>query len=212
MKTYCNNCKIETNQRVIHEIEKTIYFDPDDDYTIYCYQIIECEGCNNFSYRTLFRDKISTEIADIKNISPWKLVETLPECKKDHLKLEKVNNLPLKINKILSESVCSFNNNCFILCAAGIRTIIESIHSDQIDSKIFISIDKKIIQLAENGILTKKNSLILQDLKFIGNKALHELRLPTEKELKIALEIIEITLSSIYHLESKSNDLKRTIR
>ena len=159
MKTYCNNCKIETNQRVIHEIEKTIYFDPDDDYTIHCYQIIECEGCNNLSYRTLTRDKISTELADINSNTPWKLFEAHPVCNKYHIILKKVNNLPVKINGILSETISSFNSKCSILCAAGIRSIIESIHSDQIKSKKndFTTLEKKIIQLAENRVLTKKN-------------------------------------------------------
>lgn len=214
MKTYCNNCKIETNQKVIYQIEKTIYFDPYDDYTIHCFQIIECEGCNNFSYRTLTRDKISTELSEINNDTPWKLFETHPTSNKDHIKLKKINNLPNKINGLLSESIIAFNRNCSILCAAGIRSIIESIHSDKIDSKKdnFITLEKKIIQLAEKGILTKKNSVILQDLRFIGNRALHELKLPTEEELKIGLEIIEITLNSIYQIESKSNDLKRIIR
>lgn len=183
-----------------------------DDFTIYCYQIIECEGCNNLSYRTLSRDKISTELAEIKRTSLWRLIETHPTSDKNYLKIKKINNLPGAINKILSETICSFNTKCYILCAAGIRSIIENIHSDQIGSKNFISLENKIIQLAENGILTKKNSTILQDLRFIGNKALHELKIPTENELIIALEIIEITLSSIYQIESKSNDLKNMIK
>lgn len=210
MKTYCNICKIETNQKVIHETEKTIYYDPYDDYTIHCYQIVECEGCNEISFRTLTRDKFSTEIASQDDNSPWRLLNTYPLTQKDFIISPRIINLPAKIKSIFSETIKSFNNNCFVLCAAGIRSIIESVHTDKIKSEEdkFTTLGKKIVQLAEGGVLTKKNSKILDALRFLGNKALHELQIPTKKELKIAIEIIIITLNTVYHIESISNNLK----
>jgi hypothetical protein len=212
MKTFCNRCRLETDHNVLLETEKTVYFDPDDDFAINCYQIIECKGCNNIIYRTLTRDKISTEFSSVNGQSPWKLLERFPLNEKNHLKVKRRDNLPEKMNIILSETINSYNNGNFILCATGIRSIIESIYFDQVrlDGVNSWSLEKKIIQLAEKGILTKKNSSILHDLRFIGNKAIHQLRIPTENELRIGIEIIEITLDAIYQIESKGNDLKKS--
>jgi hypothetical protein len=210
MKTFCNKCGLETNQNIVFEIEKTIFFDPDEDFIINCYQVIECKGCNNIAYRTLTRDRISTDNAINKKQSPWKMVERFPHSEKNYLRFENRQNLPHNLNVILSETISSFNNNNYILCAAGLRAILETIFSDQIGSVNgkYGTLEKKIFALGESGILTKNNSQILQDLRFIGNKAIHELRVPSEKELRIALEIIEITLDTIYAIRSKRDNLK----
>lgn len=211
MKSFCSNCKTETFQKVLFEKEKTIYYDPNDDFIINCYQLVECEGCGNLSYRTLTRDKISSESAAYTHETPWSLHDLHPKPAND-LSFKKNSSYPPEINIVVKETVDSFNANCRLLCASGIRTIIECIYSNKKnqDKSTNKSIQKKIDELTSEGIITKKNSETLHSLRIIGNKALHEFRLPTKTELRIALEIIEITLQGLYQIESYNNELTKT--
>ncbi len=208
MKSFCNKCKTETFQKVIFEKERTIYYDPDDDFIINNYQLIECEGCGNVSYRTLTRDKISSESSVYTHETPWTILDLHPKPANE-LSFKKNASYPPEINMVLKETIESYNSNCPILCASGIRSIIECIYSNKKlqGKKTNKPIQKKIDDLTLEGIITKKNGETLHSLRIIGNKALHELRLPTKTELRIALEIIEITLLGLYQVESYNNEL-----
>jgi hypothetical protein len=107
MKSFCNKCKIDTNQKVIAETEKPIHYDPDDDFIINCYQLIECEGCNTISYRTLTRDKISSELSEYTNENPWRVIDTCPKYK---ITIKKIDNIPLSLNNILEETLSAINS------------------------------------------------------------------------------------------------------
>lgn len=66
----------------------------------------------------------------------------------------------------------------------------------------------KISGLSEKGILTKKNSEILHEHRYLGNEAVHELSQPSEEEVKLAIEIIEHTLESLYEISEKAEELR----
>ncbi|MBE2274661.1 MAG: DUF4145 domain-containing protein, partial [Flavobacteriales bacterium] len=72
----------------------------------------------------------------------------------------------------------------------------------------------KIDALHENKLLVKENAESLHELRFLGNEALHELEKPSIEELKLAIEILELTLENIYELQHKAMILKqkKTIR
>jgi hypothetical protein len=48
----------------------------------------------------------------------------------------------------------------------------------------------------------------LHELRFLGNKAIHELEVPSRNDLETAFEIIEHILADIYDLPLKSDKLK----
>ena len=120
---------------------------------------------------------------------------------------------------IYRETIDAINNDSNILCSGGIRAIIEGICIDKgIDrgevkksngeKQILKNLEGKIGGLSSNGLLTKENTEILHDLRFLGNEALHELSAPSKEELKLAINIIEHTLENIYELHDKAKRLK----
>lgn len=69
-------------------------------------------------------------------------------------------------------------------------------------------LDGKINGLQERGLITKSQQCALHELRFLGNKALHDLDIPSKNELEIAFEIIEHLLLEIYELPIKTSELK----
>ena len=66
----------------------------------------------------------------------------------------------------------------------------------------------KINGLHENGIITENNAITLHQHRFMGNEALHELYLPARVNIKLAIDIIENTLESVYELPFKGKKIK----
>ena len=74
-----------------------------------------------------------------------------------------------------------------------------------------MNLEGKINGLYEQGILTQKQSNILHELRFFGNRAVHELAVPSKDSLKMAMEILEQIIFNIYELSAKTEKLKSQI-
>ena len=70
-------------------------------------------------------------------------------------------------------------------------------------TKKLYTLEKKINSLQKEKILAEEHAEILHALRFIGNEAVHELTAPPEKDLKVAIEIVEHTLENLYGLSAK---------
>ena len=180
------------------------------------YQIIECQGCHTFSFRT---DGWFSE-AEGRNINLY------PKRSEDELPVKDLfmaNRKTIRLRKIYREVVRTYNNELYTLCAAGLRSIIEGICAErnisdgQVEytdkngdkkTKRSKSLQGKIAGLAEKGVLTKDNAEILHELRFLGNNALHELATPQPEELQLGIKIIEHIIENIYDLPSKAKELK----
>ena len=201
MKLPCNFCGQQTNHEVVRSHTQSHWFEDNPDmqidYAKHTWEIIQCAGCDLVSFREL----LSTS-------EEWGPTETrYPEADKDQLAAKSFLQVPANIYRIYRESIRSFNIGNHILCAAGLRIVIEGICEDAMTTEDAKNLDKKIDDLHEQGILSKKHAKILQTLRSIGNKAVHELRPPQKDDLKEAIEIVEHTLENLYGLSEKGNKL-----
>lgn len=223
LEVVCPECDRETNHRVLLSIND--YFRSDDHPQHYVdgaaeYQIIQCQGCHFISFRSesWFSEDFDPEIGYNKKIDlyPKRSVNTL-FCRDFY-------NVPENIRGIYKEIVDSFNNKLTILCAAGLRAIIEGICVDKNvkDGEVPLvtengraklkkkkTLQGKIYGLSDKGILTESNAAILHEHRYLGNVALHELAQPSVDDLRIAIEIIEHVLEYIYELPAKAKELKK---
>ncbi|GAA3926576.1 DUF4145 domain-containing protein [Chitinophaga oryziterrae] len=173
-----------TNQKVLTE---HVVNDDDPIVMIFStekYQVIQCMGCDLISFRKLYTDQTmdtQAEISGYEFIDPWEqwiYPKAEPSTKE-------FTNVPKVVLNIYKETIKAFNNDQLILCAAGLRSIIEGIcndkgiYKDEEDNGKKIDLFKKIDGLAEEGLLTKPNSNILHSLRFLGNVAVHRLESPT---------------------------------
>lgn len=214
LKIHCNTCNLETNHTVIlektereiqPEIVNNVQIDFWEDTTI---QIIKCGSCGELSMK-----KYNTWCDDAPEF-PQLNVVILPKRGKPSIKPpKKFQNIPEHVLSLYKEIVDGFVHETNLLCAGGIRAILEAICKDkgikggQAKEGYKESLQGKIYGLCENGFITTKHAEILIHHQYLGDKALHELQKPTSDELEIAIDIVAHTLSSIYELQEKGKEL-----
>ncbi|MEZ4851159.1 MAG: DUF4145 domain-containing protein [Bacteroidia bacterium] len=217
IKALCLSCKNRTKHSILnqHDIFK-------EDFDIrfgFSYQTIQCNGCESISFRETWgsSDDYDPETGEYEES------EALYPKRLDNVYREKVffENIPPIVQRIYFETVEAFNNNLRMLAAAGIRAIIESIcksegivngqvpdHSNPEILSTKNNLQGKIFGLHQNGFLTESHSKALHELRFLGNKAIHEISAPDINELILALDIAEHTLKNIYDVSQSADKLK----
>jgi uncharacterized C2H2 Zn-finger protein len=210
IRTHCNKCGQDTNHQVLMDYCETatdILDSASDfvlkriDYTFdfkYDYQIIRCSGCDTISYRSY---KYNSEVEDSDGYWEERYPAIAIKIKKEF------KYLPSTLIQIYEEVIMTYNNNGFILCAAGIRAVLEGICKNKgITDGV---LKKKIINMREQGFISSQQENILHKLRFLGNDALHDLQMPTKEEIDAALDIIENIIESLYEILGKANILKQ---
>lgn len=196
-----------TNHKAIHQYDRE--HTPENtpemqiEYAKGTWEIIECNGCEEVSFREIW---VTSEDFDQETGMPYEHVRFYPEHQENDLKSQQFDMLPKKVREIYSEAIKTFNKNLYFSSTACLRAIIEGVCSNLgIKER---NIEKQIDKLFEMGFLTKQHTEVLHQHRLIGNKALHELQIPTREELVIAIKIIEHTLENIYELQEKFEELK----
>ena len=214
MKIHCRVCNNLTSHEVLFE-HKTNWV---DEYVSGGgkWQVVRCLGCEDIAFvnSNWFSEDYDPQTGELE-----KTIYIYPLRGENTIIAKDFFTLSDTISTVYKETISCFNNRSWTLCAIGTRVILEGICKEQgvisgpvSDNKGGIRISKgldgKISGLKEAGLLTKKHSDFLHELRFLGNEAAHELSKPSVSELKIAIEIIEHTIENIYELENKVKGLK----
>ncbi|MGA4718978.1 DUF4145 domain-containing protein [Fictibacillus nanhaiensis] len=211
-KVYCKSCKGIRNHFIIYQYP--VHQDNEDLEIILNHSVLKCAGCDEITY------------ADVYNIAPFDEysighIQIYPDppavSKAIHSKfLPFETTMPLNIQEIFEQLISSYNQKHNLLCAIGLRTLIEAICNELRITKGFKydntgkpltqegkkeSIEGKIYGLFEHKHIVWYEALILQRIREIGNAAAHELVTPTSEELHSAIAIVEKLIDNIYHLK-----------
>lgn len=122
---------------------------------------------------------------------------------------KKYQTLPDHLRGLYREVIAAINNGSPLLCAAGIRALLEGIceHKEITEGpnqqgKMVRTLEGKINSLSRlvpSGIVSN-----LHGLRFLGNQALHELEVPLRADLELSLDVIEDILNVVYDLDYRS--------
>lgn len=233
-RVYCSKCK----QKTIHNIVQTYRegSDTSDDYQWYeCYHVVKCAGCENTAFVKQYGDEDSWEY--VGEYPVWKdTFEVYPEeppkvTEKDILykmwqrgeaKKKKFSNTPENLSALYEQIIHSFAMGYHILCASGLRTLIEGIckHLDINQGYIYNPDGTKKLNQKNNQEILAKNlagrifglyeldhitfthALILQKIKVIGNDAIHDIVTPSLGTLEEVIKIVERIIYDIYELKN----------
>lgn len=222
-KVLCLQCKHETNHIVLASIntngvevwEDDAYFQWETDY-----EIIQCKGCEEISFRMNSSDSESYD----EEKGYYSTETVFPKRTKETINIISFHNVPHNIERLYQETINCYNNDIITLCASGIRALIEGICLDKkikdgeveyLDAKgekkqkRSKQLQGKINGLMEKGIITNEQTLGLHEQRYLGNEAIHELTVPSKEELSLAISIIEYMLNSIYELPDRTSKLQR---
>lgn len=229
-KVYCLKCKGETKHSIAKEHSTEIH-DEIDGWTYDqrdVFQIIQCNGCDTVSFR---HSSMNSE--DLDSYTGEATVTHLiyPHRTRDHLEVKTYLGVDPLVTAIYKETIGAYNSRSVLLCAGGLRAIIEAIcNSEGIDggtvqqyrngepvlkpdntplTNYSDKLDGKINGLAEKGLLTMANASLLHEHRFLGNEALHSGRTPSPESLKAAIHIVEHILESLYQLKDQGDIIKR---
>ncbi len=231
-KAFCATCTAETNHSVAQSIDtignEFIQYGPgaNDGASVDWsdrYQIIQCLGCDAFSFRHKNWFSEAQEYYGPNDYNDGTTTLLYPQRSTDILKAKDFYNAPKNLRTIYKEVVNCFNNESPVMCAAGLRATIEGLcaanavtdgpvevtKSDgTVEIKRKDTLEGKISGLCEKGILTRTNTDVLHEHRYMGNSAIHELTRPAEKDLRLAIEIIEHMLESLYEIPEKADVLR----
>lgn len=197
IKSYCRDCSKETNHDVISEHSESNRGDYAFDLR---YQIIRCRGCDTNSFRKVFIDIESAFPIDDDRWDVPEDITVYPKAIEWHREVSGIYELPIVVRLIYSETLLALTEDAKVLAGLGLRGTVEAVCNDlKITGR---NLEVRINKLAVAGYISKKDAERLHGIRFMGNDAAHDIKPPKDKSLKVALQIVEHLVSSVYILEN----------
>jgi Domain of unknown function (DUF4145) len=163
------------------------------------YQVIQCLGCKTVSFREDHSHSAEDYDYDEDDQQVYPNNEELyPSRIEGRRMIDEDYYLPSKIRQIYKETLLALINRAPILAGMGMRALLESVCKEKnADGRdLFHQIDN----LTQKGILTPTAAEILHKIRTLGNAAAHEVKPHSDKQLGIAMDIVEHLLKDVYIL------------
>lgn len=191
---FCNRCERVTNHvcRAEHQCFRSHNgFESEETW----YRLWTCAGCDHGLLETSYSNTgYGPEEPD---------VEYYP--KRKMLMKKRFVQLPPRLRMIYSETIEAFNGELRLLCAIGLRSLVEGICDDKgVQGE---NLQKKIQDLT--NILPQNIVDNIDQLRFVGNVAVHKLKPPINEVLLLGIEVMEDILNFLYELEFKASGLSK---
>ncbi len=207
----CISCEKETNHIVLASIEEkgsevhkqSFSFD-----WLNVYQIVQCQGCNNISFRKIHTNSEDCDHEYVDNEGNFETIwneleELYPNRASGRETIKDDHMLPISIQQIYKETLSALNTSHLILAGIGIRAIIESVCKGNSTSG---ALDNRIDQLVTQGVLSEDGAKTLHKLRVLGNVAAHEVKPHSRDQLNLAFDVIEHLLNGVYIFPIHAND------
>jgi len=197
----CSKCIGKTSHKVLLSIDQTGE-EHDGDWDYYWdtnYQIVQCQGCKTISFR-----KSSSNSEDCYQISDTEYdrcvhEELYPSRIEGRKGLEnELHYLPPTVQKIYSETLHALNSKSPILAGIGLRALVETVCQEK--TATGENLLKRIDDLVSKQVLTPNGAGILHKIRTLGNEAAHKVKPHSEKQLGIAMDVVEHLLTDVYIL------------
>ncbi|TDD75631.1 DUF4145 domain-containing protein [Flavobacterium caseinilyticum] len=207
-KDYCPICQQITNQKCLFSIQERSEYNADFHWE-QNYETIQCLGCENIQFRNRYSHEDMFRCTDDGHEESFDESKYFPKNLTNHSLLKNQYHLPHQLRIVYTETLEALKNNCYLLAGVGLRAIIEAICLDQnITGR---NLEIKINSLVRNKLITEKDGNRLHTIRFLGNDSVHEMDVPKEEKLRIALDIAEHLLKNLYLIDIDVNQHLDTI-
>jgi hypothetical protein len=209
MKSYCRNCRGETNHEILKSDKDTEMFEGHNIWISTSeYFLIKCKGCETLTFKLEFLDQSSFFVKPSGEVKITPYISLYPLFLKDWVPLNGSMHLPHRIKSLYYEILNSLKVGNSLLTTAGFRAIIEGICKDlNIEGK---NLEKKISNLKLKWLITESQENILHGIRSEGNKALHEMEFLSEEALFKILDVVETLLKGVYIQENEVFNLVKS--
>lgn len=203
----CRSCGRSTRHEVLHFFEEES--DPDFYNEKDTWQIVRCLGCHNVGFRHKNDDYETMEEIEPGEFIHAQTIEIFPKVIKNHRGLKNTQYIPPIIGKVYRQTLSAYSESAYILAGIGLRATIEAVCNHLNISGP--TLEKRIDNLYKNGHVSNSDKRRMHAIRFLGNDAAHEIKDPKESDLRIALEIVEHLLNSLFILEKRAKKLETII-
>lgn len=230
-KVYCSKCKQKTNHHILLTYSQES--NSTDDFHWHAeYHIVQCMGCENICFVYQYGDEDIWDYVDGQRAWVDDFTVYPEEPKKESvesklfdkmfkIKKKDFRNAPESIQNLYNQIVESLKMGHDILCAAGLRTLIEGICVQLKIKKGYLyrpdgskipdeediirkhdSLGGRIFELYDRNLIIFPQALILQKVVKFGNDAVHRMETPSYYTMISILDITEKVLYDIYELKN----------
>ncbi|MBT2048444.1 MULTISPECIES: DUF4145 domain-containing protein [Enterobacter cloacae complex] len=228
ISAFCETCKRNTKHLIATSYELTGQEEcGPHGYTIdwrNSYQVIQCRGCEELSFREENWCSEDMGFMGDDDFYDGKTITLYPKRSETTRTPKEFFEVPRKLSNLYRESIDSFNNDSFILTAAGLRAVIEGLCAElkikdgpveRTEKGITKTVrarnlEGKIAGLKEKGILTAAGAVFLNEHRFMGNEAVHALKKPSREDLSLAIDLVEHCFDTIYVMPAKASELEES--
>jgi len=200
----CRKCNSNTRHEIVAAAsQKVNEWFADERET---WAVIRCLGC--LTYAFLFRhddfDQVEEDF-DGELIHAVKL-QVYPSVIKNHRPLHPIHHVPQLIRTIYQQTLTALSQHANVLASIGLRATIEAVCNHLEISGT--NLQRRIDFLFKAGYVSNGDKKRLHAIRFLGNDAAHEIKQPKTHEIRIALEIVEHLLNTVFILESRAKGLE----
>ncbi len=166
------------------------------------HQIVQCLGCKSLSFR----------IASPNAMDHYQGVDEIVYGVSERLYPPRIEGqkglgrdttyLPAKVRPIYDETLIALSVQAPILAAIGLRALIEAVCQEK--KAKGGDLLKRIDRLVELQVLTSASATILHRIRALGNAAAHEAKPHSDRQLALAMDIVEHMLKAVYILPKQA--------
>jgi uncharacterized protein DUF4145 len=198
----CGECSRRTEHEVLTKVSSHDQ-SPGGDIDVWDeFLTIQCRGCKTVSFCKEATCSEDTDPDDGTLITTTTLfpgrIEGRPPLNDDY-------HLPYELKKIYQESRSALMEGLSVLTGIGIRAIVETVCREKNSPGGVLA--AQIGGLVTLNLITQTEAEILHDLRFMGNKAAHEVKSHSTQELNLAFDVVEHLLKAVYILPEQAKRL-----
>jgi Domain of unknown function (DUF4145) len=206
MIVICGECGRKTDHEVLTKVSSSDDFPDAGIWISDEFLTIQCRGCKTVSF---CKEGTSSEDVDpddgqitTRTLFPGRIEGRPP--------LNDIYHLPFELQKIYQESRSALMEGLSVLTGIGIRAIVETVCREKKSPGRVL--EDKIGGLVTLKLITQTEAEILHDLRFMGNKAAHEVKAHSTQELNLAFDVVEHLLKAVYILPEQAKRLPSASR
>jgi hypothetical protein len=201
----CIKCSGKTAHDVVASVDQSGYAEEVEISWDQKHQIIRCKGCKTLSFRSEASN--SEDYYQIgENEWEYDINEKLYPSRIEGMKDlgPDVVYLPSDLRRVYAETTQALNNDSPVLAGIGLRALVETVCKEK--SAQGKDLYEKINDLAAKHVLTPSGAEILHKVRTLGNKAAHEVKPHTQRQLSLAMSVVEHMLKDVYILPKLVED------
>lgn len=202
----CTKCSGKTAHKVVSSYDLRGEYD-DGQYSMQWavdHQIIQCLGCKTISFRKASSNSEDWVQTSHDGSGEYVEDESIYPSRVDGIKGlgDDAHYLPTNVRRIYDETLQSLSNQSPVLAGIGLRALLETVCKEK--NATGHDLLKKIDSLVTASVLTPASAAILHKIRTLGNKAAHEVKPHSDRQLGLAMSIVEHLLKDVYILPKQA--------